>query len=68
MAYRLAPKLCHTDLLRYFCGLSTAHTTQDIEIVYRRDARSVIATLVRLLGDFDLAEVALHEGFRAALE
>lgn len=48
--------------------MSTAHTTQEIEIVYRRDARRVFATLVRLLGDFDLAEEALHDAFRAALE
>ncbi|MES2584082.1 MAG: RNA polymerase sigma factor [Pseudomonadota bacterium] len=49
--------------------MSTAYnTTQAIEIVYRRDARRVFATLVRLLGDFDLAEEALHEAFRAALE
>jgi len=48
--------------------MSTAHTTQAIETVYRRDARRVFATLVRLLGDFDLAEEALHEAFRAALE
>lgn len=37
-------------------------------MVYRSDARRVFATLVRLLGDFDLAEEALHESFRAALE
>ncbi len=49
--------------------MSTAHNTlQEIETVYRRDARRVFATLVRLLGDFDLAEEALHEAFRAALE
>ena len=36
--------------------------------VYRDDARRVFATLVRLLGDFDLAEEAMHEAFRAALE
>jgi len=33
-------------------------------MVYRRDARRVFATLVRLLGDFDLAEEALHDAFR----
>ena len=48
--------------------MSTAHTLQEIDRVYRRDARRVFATLVRLLGDFDLAEEALHEAFRAALE
>lgn len=39
-----------------------------IEAVYREDSRRVLATLIRLLGDFDLAEEALHEAFRAALE
>ena len=39
-----------------------------IDAIYRRDARKVFATLVRLLGDFDLAEEALHDAFRAALE
>ncbi len=41
---------------------------QQIESIYRRDARRVFATLVRLLGDFDLAEEALHDAFRAAVE
>ncbi|HVT35625.1 MAG TPA: RNA polymerase sigma factor, partial [Nevskiaceae bacterium] len=39
-----------------------------IEAVYREHSRAVLATLIRLLGDFDLAEEALHEAFRAALE
>ena len=39
-----------------------------IEAVYRTESRRVFATLVRLLGDFDLAEEALHDAFRAALE
>ena len=36
--------------------------------VYRSDSRKILATLIRLLGDFDLAEDALHDAFRAALE
>ena len=36
--------------------------------LFRRDSRKVLATLIRLLGDFDLAEDALHDAFRAALE
>src|SRR6476659_3097280 len=40
----------------------------DFESLYRAESRRVFATLVRLLGDFDLAEEALHEAFRAALE
>jgi RNA polymerase sigma-70 factor (ECF subfamily) len=39
-----------------------------VDAVYRSDSRQVFATLVRLLGDFDLAEEALHDGFKAALE
>ncbi len=39
-----------------------------IDEVYRTDARRVFATLVRLLGDFDLAEEAMHEAFAAAVE
>lgn len=39
-----------------------------VESVYRSESRRIFATLVRLLGDFDLAEEALHEAFRAALE
>ena len=38
------------------------------DAIYRAESRRVFATLVRLLGDFDLAEEALHEAFRAALE
>ncbi len=39
-----------------------------VDAVYRSESRRVYATLVRLLGDFDLAEEALHDAFRAALE
>jgi RNA polymerase sigma-70 factor (ECF subfamily) len=39
-----------------------------VEAVYRTESRRVLATLIRLLGDFDVAEEALHEAFRAALE
>ncbi|HXS26892.1 MAG TPA: RNA polymerase sigma factor [Steroidobacteraceae bacterium] len=39
-----------------------------IEETYRAESRAVLATLIRLLGDFDRAEEALHEAFRAALE
>jgi RNA polymerase sigma-70 factor (ECF subfamily) len=41
---------------------------QAVDAVYRAESRRVFATLVRLLGDFDTAEEALHEAFRAALE
>lgn len=39
-----------------------------VDALYRSDSRRVLATLIRLLGDFDLAEEALHDAFRAALE
>jgi RNA polymerase sigma-70 factor, ECF subfamily len=39
-----------------------------IETVYQSESRAVLATLIRLLGDFDRAEEALHDAFRAALE
>lgn len=38
-----------------------------IETVYRAESRQILATLIRLLGDFDLAEDAMHEAFGAAL-
>src|ERR1041385_694593 len=39
-----------------------------IETLYRMESGRVLATLVRLLGDLDLAEEAMHEAFAAALE
>ncbi|HEX9434971.1 MAG TPA: RNA polymerase sigma factor [Burkholderiales bacterium] len=41
---------------------------ETVEALYRTESRRVFATLVRLLGDFDLAEEALSDAFRAALE
>jgi RNA polymerase sigma-70 factor (ECF subfamily) len=41
---------------------------ETLDSVYRVESRRVLATLIRLLGDFDLAEEALHDAFRAALE
>jgi RNA polymerase sigma-70 factor (ECF subfamily) len=39
-----------------------------IDALYRSDSRRVLATLIRLLGDFDLAEEAVHDAFAAAVE
>jgi RNA polymerase sigma-70 factor (ECF subfamily) len=39
-----------------------------VDAVYRSDSRRVLATLIRLLGDFDLAEEAMHEAFATAVE
>src|SRR5436189_2289228 len=41
---------------------------QAVEAVYRAESRRVFATLVRLLGDFDLAEEGLHDAFASAVE
>jgi RNA polymerase sigma-70 factor (ECF subfamily) len=46
----------------------TVPASADIEATYRTESRRVLATLIRLLGDFTLAEEALHDAFRAALE
>ena len=39
-----------------------------VEALYRHESRRVLATLIRLLGDFDLAEEALHDAFATAIE
>jgi RNA polymerase sigma-70 factor (ECF subfamily) len=41
---------------------------EQIDSIYRSESRRIFATLIRLLGDFDLAEDALHDAFRAAME
>ncbi|MBL8079866.1 MAG: RNA polymerase sigma factor [Anaerolineales bacterium] len=41
---------------------------EKVDEIYRLESRRVLATLIRLLGDFDLAEEALHEAFTTALE
>src|SRR4029078_3555511 len=41
---------------------------QTVESIYHAESRRVLATLIRLLGDFELAEEALHDAFRNALE
>jgi RNA polymerase sigma-70 factor (ECF subfamily) len=47
---------------------STDPVLDTINSVYLSESRRVLATLIRLLGDFDVAEEALHDSFRAALE
>jgi len=49
-------------------GDSERDVRDHVEAIYRSDSRRVLATLIRLLGDFDLAEEALHDAFAAALE
>src|SRR5690349_6278224 len=45
-----------------------ARVRTEIDKIYRQDSRRIFATLIRLLGDFERAEEALHEAFRAAME
>ena len=47
---------------------AVSRVRERVEELYRTDSRRVLATLIRLLGDFDLAEEALHDAFMAALE
>ena len=49
-------------------GESAARVRAGIEELYRSESRRVLATLIRLVGDFDRAEEALHDAFAAALD
>src|SRR5687767_6916833 len=45
-----------------------ARVSAQIDTIYRKESRRIFATLIRLLGDFERAEEALHDAFRAAME
>jgi RNA polymerase sigma-70 factor (ECF subfamily) len=47
---------------------ATRRAREVVDAVYRSESRHVLATLIRLLGDFELAEEALHDAFTAAVE
>jgi RNA polymerase sigma-70 factor (ECF subfamily) len=47
---------------------SSDRVRERLDTLYRAESRRIFATLIRLLGDFDLAEEAVHDAFRAALE
>jgi RNA polymerase sigma-70 factor (ECF subfamily) len=47
---------------------AAAKVREAVDEVYRTESRRVLATLIRLLGDFDLAEESMHEAFAAAVE
>jgi RNA polymerase sigma-70 factor (ECF subfamily) len=47
---------------------SSQAVREQIEATYRAESRRVLATLIRVLGDFDLAEEALHDAFASAME
>ncbi|HEY7288775.1 MAG TPA: RNA polymerase sigma factor [Vicinamibacterales bacterium] len=47
---------------------TTDHVLETVNAIYASDSRRVLATLIRVLGDFDLAEEALQDAFKAAIE
>lgn len=49
-------------------GHSADAARAQVDATYRAESRRVLATLIRLVGDFDLAEEAMHDAFAAALE
>ncbi len=49
-------------------SIEIARVQKEIDAIYRKDSRRIFATLIRLLGDFERAEEALSDAFRAAIE
>jgi RNA polymerase sigma-70 factor, ECF subfamily len=49
-------------------GSSPGEVRRAVETIYREESRRVLATLIRILGDFELAEDALQEAFASAVE
>ena len=47
---------------------TTTEARLKVDEIYRAESRQVLATLIRLLGDFDAAEEALQEAFAVAME
>ncbi len=47
---------------------TTKRVRELVDAVYRSESRPILATLIRLLGDFDAAEEALHDAFAVAVE
>src|SRR4029453_11383233 len=49
-------------------GPEITDVRESIDSIYRSDSRRVLATLIRLVGDFDRAEEAMHDAFMAAID
>jgi RNA polymerase sigma-70 factor (ECF subfamily) len=49
-------------------GVDIGNVHVTVDAIYRAESRRVLATLIRLLGDFELAEEAVHDAFIAAVE
>src|SRR6185295_15176256 len=58
----------HRDFIESIAVAATDSVVETVNAVYLSESRRVLATLIRLLGDFEAAEEALHDAFRAALE
>jgi len=54
--------------IRFMSEISAEKVRELIDSVYRTESRRVFATLIRLLGEFDLAEEAMHDAFASAME
>jgi RNA polymerase sigma-70 factor (ECF subfamily) len=67
---RVRAPLCRAALFASFAWMppESEQVSRTIETLYRSESGRVLATLVRLLGDLDLAEEAMHEAFATALE
>jgi RNA polymerase sigma-70 factor (ECF subfamily) len=57
-----------TDTVQTMSGDAVDHIREKLDALYREESGRILATLIRLLGDFDLAEDAMHDAFAAALE
>ena len=76
-SYRIDPPFAKLIRGRWFAnfGVMSERSPEQIDeqirelldSLYRRESGRILATLIRLLGDFDLAEEAMHEAFAAAL-
>jgi RNA polymerase sigma-70 factor (ECF subfamily) len=67
-AFRVAKPIRKALRLRVMNASTVEQIRQTVDDVYRSESRRVFATLIRLLGDFDAAEEALHDAFAAAVE
>ena len=69
VAYASPPESSYVPLEHRMIGESTTGPVRDVvDEVYRTESRRVLATLIRVLGDFDLAEEAMHEAFASAVQ
>ena len=58
----------HAETLSSMNAETVERAREAVEAVYRAESRRVLATLIRLLGDFELAEEAMHDAFASAME